>query len=119
MRIEDMATWTVDQLKEELVRLADEREAKQHEILDKNEKINELQAELDNMCNYNAALKKQVDDLNSIPKFMTPDIDAPFEEIKSLKRTHQSDCITINQLQTALDVIIDRYANLRKIHGVS
>lgn len=25
MRIEDMATWTVDQLKEEVVRLADER----------------------------------------------------------------------------------------------
>lgn len=32
---------------------------------------------------------------------------------------HQSDCITINQLQTTLDVLIDRYANLRKIHGVS
>ena len=33
---------------------------------------------------------------------------------------HQSDCITINQLQTALDVIVDRYyANLRKVHGVS
>lgn len=119
MRIEDLKNWTVDQLKEEVVRLVDESEAKQHEILDKNEKINELQAELDNMCNYNAALKKQVDDLNLIPGFMTPDIDAPFEEIKSLKRTHQSDCITINQLQTALDVIIDRYANLRKIHGVS
>ena len=28
MRIEDMATWTVDQLKEEVVRLSDEREAK-------------------------------------------------------------------------------------------
>ena len=118
MRIEDLKNWTVDQLKEEVVRLADEREAKQHEILDKNEKINELQAELDKMCNYNEELKKQVDDLNSIPKFMTPDIDAPFEEIKSLKRTHQSDCITINQLQTALDVIVDRYANLRKVHGV-
>ena len=64
MRIEDMATWTVDQLKEEVVRLADESEAKQHEILDKNEKINEL--------------------------------------------------------QTALDVIVDRYyANLRKVHGVN
>lgn len=119
MRIEDLKNWTVDQLKEEVVRLADERESKQHEILDKNEKINELQAELDNMCNYNATLKKQVDDLNSIPEFMTPDIDVPFEEIKSLKRTHQSDCITINQLQTALDVMVDRYANLRKIHGVS
>lgn len=32
---------------------------------------------------------------------------------------HQSDCITINQLHTTLDVLIDRYANLRKIHGVS
>ena len=32
---------------------------------------------------------------------------------------HQSDCITINQLQTTLDVLIDRYANLRKIHGLS
>ena len=119
MRIEDMATWTVDQLKEEVVRLADESEAKQHEILSKNKKINELRAKLDNMRNYNEELKKQVDDLNSIPEFMTPDIDVPFEEIKFLKRTHQSDCITINQLQTALDVIIDRYANLRKIHGVS
>lgn len=119
MRIEDLKNWTVDQLKEEVVRLADESEAKQHEILNKNKKINELRAILDNMRNYNAALEKQVDDLNSIPEFMTPDIDAPFEEIKSLKRTHQSDCITINQLQTALDVIVDRYANLRKIHGVS
>lgn len=32
---------------------------------------------------------------------------------------HQSDCITINQLHTALDVLIDRYANLRKIHGLN
>ena len=32
---------------------------------------------------------------------------------------NQSDCITINQLQTALDVLVDRYATLRKIHGVS
>lgn len=32
---------------------------------------------------------------------------------------HQSDCITINQLYTTLDVLVDRYANLRKIHGLS
>lgn len=119
MRIEDMKNWTIDQLKEEIVRLTDERETKQHEILDKNEKINELQAELDKMCDYNDELKKQLDELNSIPEFMTPDIDVPFEEVKNLKRTHQSDCITINQLQTALDVMVDRYAQLRKIHGVS
>lgn len=40
-------------------------------------------------------------------------------ELKMYEDQHQSDCITINQLQTALDVLVDRYANLRKIHGVS
>lgn len=113
MRIEDLKNWTVDQLKEEVVRLADERETKQHEILDKNEKINELQAELDKMCDYNDELKKQV----------CEKADAPFydesTEIAKYRRQYQDDCITINQLQTTLDVIIDRYANLRKIHGVS
>lgn len=33
MRIEDLKNWTVDQLKEEVVRLADECEEKQHKIL--------------------------------------------------------------------------------------
>ena len=49
MRIEDLKSWTVDQLKKEVVRLSEECEKKQHEILDKNNKINELQAELDKM----------------------------------------------------------------------
>lgn len=113
MRIEDLKNWTVDQLKEEVVRLADEREAKQHEILDKNEKINELQAELDKMCDYSNDLKKQISEKADMPFYD--------ESVKFAKyrRQHQSDCITINQLQTALDVIVDRYANLRKIHGVS
>lgn len=113
MRIEDMATWTVDQLKEEVVRLADERETKQHEILDKDNKINELQAELDKMCAYNNELKRQVDEKADMPFY---DESA---EIAKYRRQHQDDCITINQLGTALDVIIDRYANLRKTHGVS
>ena len=113
MRIEDLKNWTVDQLKEEVVRLADEREAKQHEILDKNEKINELQAELDNMRAYNNELKKQVDE-----KADTPFYDESVE-IAKYHRQHQDDCITINQLHTTLDVLIDRYANLRKIHGLS
>lgn len=113
MRIEDLKNWTVDQLKEEIVRLADEREAKQHEILDKNEKINELQAELDKMCDYNDELKKQIN----------PALDPAFcnavKDVDDYLREIQDNCITINQLGTALDVIIDRYANLRKIHGVS
>lgn len=86
----------------------------QHEILDKDNKINELQAELDKMCAYNNELKRQVDE-----KADTPFYDESVEIVK-YHRQHQSDCITINQLQTALDVIVDRYyANLRKVHGVN
>lgn len=113
MKIEDLKNWTVDQLKEEVVRLSDERESKQHEILDKNEKINELQAELDKMCDYNDELKKQIN----------PELDPAFcdavKNVDDYLREIQDNCITINQLGTALDVIIDRYANLRKIHGLS
>lgn len=113
MRIEDLKSWSVDQLKEEVVRLFDERESKQHEILDKNEKINELQSELDKMCDYNDELKKQIN----------PELDPAFcdavKDVDDYLREIQDNCITINQLGTALDVIIDRYANLRKIHGVS
>ena len=113
MRIEDLKNWTVDQLKEELVRLADEREAKQHEILDKDNKINEIQAELDKMCDYSNDLKKQISEKADMP-FYDESV-----EIAKYRRQHQSDCTTINQLQTTLDVLVDRYANLRKIHGLS
>lgn len=34
MKFEDMENWTVDQLKEEVVRLSEECEKKQHIILD-------------------------------------------------------------------------------------
>ena len=113
MQIGDLEKWSADQLKNEVVRLSTVYEKKQHEILDKNEKINELQAELDKMCGYNDDLKRQVRE-NSDTPFSDESV-----EIAKCRRQHQSDCITINQLQTALDVIIDRYANLRKIHGVS
>lgn len=113
MRIEDLKSWTADQLKEEIFRLADEREAKQHEILDKENKINELQAELDKMCDYINELKRQVCEKADVPFY---DESA---EIAKYRRQHQDDCTTINQLQTTLDVLVDRYANLRKIHGLS
>lgn len=113
MQIGDLEKWSVDQLKIEVVRLSTVCEKKQHEILYKNEKINELQAELDKMCDYNDDLKKQI-----IEKADVPILDE-LAKIAKYHRQHQSDCITINQLQTTLDVLVDRYANLRKVHGLS
>ena len=113
MKFEDMKDWRIDQLKKEVVRLSEECEKKQHEILDKNNKINELQAELDKMCDYNNELKRQVCEKADVP-FYDESV-----EIAKYHRQHQDDCVTINQLHTTLDVLIDRYANLRKIHGLS
>ena len=114
MRIEDMEKWTVDELKAEVVRLSEECENKQHEILDKNDRINELQSKLDEMCAYNTDLRNQLD-----KAVISSSCDVLFEEMENFKQAHQDDCITINQLHTALDVLVDCYANLRKIHGVS
>ena len=108
MRIEDLKSWTADQLKEELFRLADEREAKQHEILDLKEKIAEMDKSIDEMTLY-------IDSVKEKPQAISDS--RPYT--KWYDERHQHDCITINQLQTALDVIVDRYANLRKIHGLS
>jgi chromosome segregation ATPase len=113
MQIGDLEKWSADQLKNEVVRLSTVYEKKQHEILDKNEKINELQAELDKMCDYNDDLKKQISEKADVPILDEP------TEIAKYHRQHQDDCITINRLYTTLDVLIDRYANLRKIHGLS
>lgn len=112
MKYEDMANWTVDQIKKEVVRLSEECEKKQHEILDKNEKINELQTKLDKMCDYNNDLKKQVCEKADMPFYDES------TEIAKYRRQYQDDCITANQLYTTIDVLIDRYANLRKIHGL-
>ena len=113
MQIGDLEKWSIDQLKIEVVRLSEACEKKQHEILDKNEKINELQTELDKMCDYNDDLKKQISEKADVP------ILDESVEIAKYHRQHQDDCITINRLYTTLDVLIDRYANLRKIHGLS
>lgn len=49
-------------------------------------------------------------------------IDREKEPIKKkcaeLEDRHQSDCITINQLHTALDVMTEKYQKLKEIHGL-
>lgn len=112
MRIEDMKNWTVDQLKNEVVRLSEECEKRQHEILELQEHQIELERDFDEMVMYGES--ELINDAQPNKK----EIDFA-ASLKMYEDQHQSDCITINQLQTALDVMVDRYANLRKIHGLN
>lgn len=40
------------------------------------------------------------------------------DKIAKLNDRHQSDCITINQLHTTIDVLVDKLARLREVHGL-
>lgn len=112
MRIEDLKYLTIDQLKKEVVRLSEECEKRQHEILDLQEHQIELERDIDEMVMYGES--ELINDTQ--PDKKETDFAA---SLKMYEDQYQSDCIRINQLQTALDVMVDRYANLRKIHGVS
>ncbi len=102
MRYEDMANWKVDLLKNEVVRLSEQCEKKQHENLD-------LKEDLDI-----ARKKIWCDELISR---------MPIKEKSELttewyEQRHQDDCIRINELTVTIDTLIDRYANLRKNKGM-
>ena len=104
-----------------------------------NKRILELEKENKRLAAKNKELEETLEEANSIVMAYTEELQTR-EVIKGVGETqsplvssqsdtknsnqwyserHQSDCITINQLQTALDVIVDRYANLRKVHGLN
>ncbi len=103
-----------------------------------NKRILELEKENKRLAAKNKELEEKLEKANSIVMAYTNELQIR-EVIKGIWETQlplisfqsdtehskqwyserrQSDCITINQLQTALDVLIDRYATLRKIHGL-
>lgn len=90
MRFEDMEKWTVDQLKVEVLRLSDECEKKQHEIIDLKDTIKSLQKELKD---------------SHILEFVTTERVKPDsnEILKGYEERHQSDCIRINELTVRKD----------------
>ena len=103
-----------------------------------NKRILELKKENKRLAAKNKELEEKLEEANSIVMAYTNEL-ITREVIKGVWETqsplissqsdmkhskqwyserHQSDCITINQLYTTIDVIIDRYANLRKNKGM-
>lgn len=103
-----------------------------------NKRILELEKENKRLAAKNKELEEKLEKANSIVMAYTDELQTR-EVIKSVwekqsplvssqsdmkhskqwySERHQSDCITINQLYTTIDVIVDRYANLRKNKGM-
>lgn len=40
------------------------------------------------------------------------------DKIEKLNDRHQADCIKINQLNVVIDVLVEKYARLREVHGL-
>ena len=58
---------------------------------------------------------------NAVNRMITDEVEnvnTGHPSIEWYEQRHQDDCITINQLYTTIDVIVDRYANLRKNKGM-
>lgn len=106
MKYADMANWTEEQLKNEVVRLSEECEKKQHIILD----YKQLSEELNQKLLENDNWKIPIDEIENV--------NTGHPSVEWYEQRHQADCITINKLYTTIDVIIDRYANLRKNKGM-
>lgn len=103
-----------------------------------NKRILELEKENKRLMKKNKELEEKLEEANLIVMAYTNELQTR-EVIKGVWETqsplvssqsdtehsnqwyserNQSDCITINQLYTTIDVIVDRYANLRKNKGM-
>ena len=95
----------------------------------KNKRISELEIEVKKLQNENKGLQEQIkgfeqrmeecNNLEAQNAELKELLEHRMNRIRNLDSQHQSDCIRINELTVVLDTLVDRYANLRKIHGLS
>ena len=71
------------------------------------EELSELKSEIDKTKKENNYLRKEVDNAKSIA-----------EEYRKQAESYQKQCIEINNLNVALDIMCRKYTNLRKTVGM-
>lgn len=67
---------------------------------------------------YSSYKKRVDDDIEKIDKLTRRvyELEQEKRSEKSLREHYQAECITINQLQTTIDVLVDKLARLREVH---
>ena len=80
------------------------------------ERIAELEAQIVNrnkeIIEKNQRIIELLNEIEEIKK------DWCFARMSELENRHQSDCIEINRLNVALEVITEKYMKLREVHGL-
>lgn len=84
----------------------------QSRIWDLEEQIKSIKKENRQRIEENDKLETQIAELKEL-------LEHRMNKIKELNFQHQSDCIRISELTVTINTLVDRYADLRKIHGVS
>ena len=121
MRIEDMKNWTVDQLKKEVVRLSEECEKRQHEILDLQEHQIELARDFAKTVEENRKAHEDLDRANKVIKMAAwakdETIDLPFcdapKELEHYRKLYQASNVRINELTITINTLVDMLSELR------
>ena len=93
----------------------------EEECAEKQNDINELESDNKNLKNEIAKLKQHLKyKENLYENEEIPFADEQYEEdlIAELQDRHQQDCIEINRLNTAIEVLIDKYSRLRQQIGL-
>lgn len=87
---------------------------RQHEELDKaNDKILSLTKQLDGERNENTALKEQIESMEAEIR----ELKSHAEENEGFYNRYQDQCIKINQLNTTIDVLIDKINLLKAVYA--
>lgn len=107
-----------------IINLRQEIERLKRNSSKKDELIKSLKSKLDESAESERSLCEKIEKLevekreNRDKMFPYESVEKMKEKISELNDRHQSDCITINQLQVTIDTICDKYSRLRKIHGL-
>ena len=87
---------------------------RQHEELNKaNDKIISLTKQLDGERNENTALKEQIESMEAEIR----ELKSHAEENEGFYNRYQDQCIKINQLNTTIDVLIDKINLLKAVYA--
>lgn len=107
-----------------IINLRQEIERLKRNSSKKDELIKSLKSKIDESAEGERSLREELEKLEA-EKRESKDKMFPYESMEKMKEKiselndrHQSDCITINQLQVTIDTICDKYSRLRKIHGL-